>query len=493
MRILLYNTTRLQHNDAICPLNRREAVSNHEHAEVAGGTLKQAFFLTAVILVVEAVAGVFSHSLALLADAGHILTDVVALGLAWFAVEQAKRPADSRRTYGYHRVGILTAMVNGASLIEIVVAVAYEAVRRLAHPEPVHGGLLIVSALVSIAVHTFITFRLKGEGDEHQNLNIQAALLHVLGELAASVGVIIAGEVVAIAGNWLWALDFFHIVGGALWTGIDLFVGLLITIPVMFVLGVAIEWAFIPRLKREGTMLSILVTFAVALIIEGVLSIIFSTNNVQLHAWYVTASIQFAGFYLAYIDVFAFILSFILLGGLYILLYRTKFGHSLRASMQNRTAAALIGIDVEQISMITFGIGVALAAAGGVAYGATTVFNAASAYNLVSQLLVIIVLGGMGSLRGAFFGSLIMLVISDVTAAVCGPQWASTVFFVLLVVLLVFRPQGLFGLAGGRRRRPRGPARRQRHATPGGDCRRRATAERANAACHWPGRARSAT
>jgi branched-chain amino acid transport system permease protein len=100
--------------------------------------------------------------------------------------------------------------------------------------------------------------------------------------------------------------------------------------------------------------------------------------------------------------------------------------------------------------MITFGIGVALAAAGGVAYGATTVFNAASSYNLVSQLLVIIVLGGMGSLRGAFIASLIMMIVSDVTAAFWGAQWANTVFFVLLVVLLVFRPQGLFGLSGGR-------------------------------------------
>ena len=174
-------------------------MSNHEHGvELTGGALKQAFFLTAIILVVEAVAGVFSHSLALLADAGHILTDVIALGLAWFAIVQAKRPADFKRTYGYHRVGILTAMVNGATLIVIVIAVAYEAVRRFAHPEPVQGGLVIVSALVAIAVNTFITFTLKaGDGN---NLNVQAALLHVMGDLAASVGVIAAGVVILLTG-----------------------------------------------------------------------------------------------------------------------------------------------------------------------------------------------------------------------------------------------------------------------------------------------------
>jgi cobalt-zinc-cadmium efflux system protein len=169
-------------------------MAEHDHArDLSGGALKQAFLLTAIILVVEAVAGWFSHSLALMADAGHILTDVIALGLAWFAVEQAKRPADTRRTYGYHRVGILTAMINGATLIIIVAAVAFEAVRRFSHPEPVQGGLVIVSAAVAILVNLFITFRLKsGE----KNLNVQAALLHVVGDLAASVGVIVAGVVI---------------------------------------------------------------------------------------------------------------------------------------------------------------------------------------------------------------------------------------------------------------------------------------------------------
>ena len=119
--------------------------------------------------------------------------------------------------------------------------------------------------------------------------------------------------------------------------------------------------------------------------------------------------------------------------------------------MQNRTAAELIGIDVRRVSTITFAVGVALTAAGGMAYGATNLFNAASSYDLISRLLVIIVLGGLGSLSGALFASLGMLIISDLTTALWGPQWASTVFFVLLVVLLVFRPQGLFGQLEGRK------------------------------------------
>src|SRR5450759_1361351 len=232
---------------------------------------------------------------------------------------------------------------------------------------------------------------------------------------------------------------------------IDLFLGLLITMPLMFGLGVLIELLFIRPIKRDRTMLSILVTFGVALIIEGLLNLIFSADNVKLQAWYITASFPIAGFYLSYIYVFGFVLAVVLLSMLYLLLYRTKFGYSLRASMQNRTAAELIGIDVERVSAITFGIGVELAAAGGMAFGATNAFNAVSAYDLISRLLAIIIFGGMGSLRGALVASVGMLVIEDVTAVIWSPIWASTVFFILLVIILLVRPQGLYGQVEGRK------------------------------------------
>src|SRR6266567_1424044 len=209
---------------------------------------------------------------------------------------------------------------------------------------------------------------------------------------------------------------------------IDLFVGLLITMPLMFCLGMLIEWLFIRPIKRDRTMLSILVTFGIALIIEGFLNLIFSADNVKLQAWYITGSFPIGGFYLSYIYVFSFLLAVVLLGGLYLLLYRTKFGFGLRASMQNRTEAELIGVDVKRISTITFGIGIALAAAGGMAFGATNAFDAGSSYDLISRLLAIIIFGGMGSLRGALIASLGMLVVEDVTSVVWSPVWASTVF-----------------------------------------------------------------
>src|SRR5437016_3957873 len=165
-----------------------------------GGTrLRFALGLTLVILVVELAGGLLSHSLALLSYAGHVLTDVFALGLAWFAVEQSKRPADQRRTYGYQRVIILAALLNAITLIVIVLAIAIEAVRRLMDPAPVQGGLVIATALVAIAINAFVILTLRGDRD---NLNLRAAMLHVTGDVAASVGVVIAGAVILLTG-WL--------------------------------------------------------------------------------------------------------------------------------------------------------------------------------------------------------------------------------------------------------------------------------------------------
>jgi len=165
-----------------------------------GAALKTALALTCVILLVEFAGGLISHSLALLSDAGHVLTDVFALGLAWFAVEQSKRPADRRRSYGYQRVSILAALANSVTLIVIVIAIAYEAVRRLASPEPVQGWVVIATALIGIAVNSYVIFGLRGET---KSLNMRAAFLHVTGDIGASVGVVIAGAVVLLTG-WLY-------------------------------------------------------------------------------------------------------------------------------------------------------------------------------------------------------------------------------------------------------------------------------------------------
>jgi branched-chain amino acid transport system permease protein len=228
--------------------------------------------------------------------------------------------------------------------------------------------------------------------------------------------------------------------------GIDLFVGLLITIPTMFVVGIVIERLFIGRLKGpEKTAMSILVTYAVSLLIEGALNMIFSVNDVQLHASYVNKSFALGNVHFGYIYVAGFVLAAVLLSSLYFMLYRTRFGVSVRASLADQTSAALVGIDVKRVSTICFGIGVAVTAAGGMIYGATNSFNASTSYDLISRLLTIIVLGGMGSLGGAMLAGVGMVFVGDMVGVIWSPVWSSMSYFVVLTIVLVFRPQGLFG------------------------------------------------
>ncbi len=233
--------------------------------------------------------------------------------------------------------------------------------------------------------------------------------------------------------------------------GVDLFLGLLITIPTFFVLGVVVEWAFMRRVQeRDRAAMSILVTYAVAITIEGVLSEIFGVDYFQLHASYVDSSFHVLGFYLAYVYVLGFALAVVLLGCLYFLLYRTQFGRGVRASMQDRTAARLIGVDVDRVRTISFGIGISVTAAGGMIFGATNAFSPNSGYDLISRLLAIVILGGLGSIGGALAAAVFMLVLEDVVAVAWSPIWATVVFFAALVIVLTVKPVGLFGKAPSR-------------------------------------------
>jgi branched-chain amino acid transport system permease protein len=227
---------------------------------------------------------------------------------------------------------------------------------------------------------------------------------------------------------------------------IDLFLGLLITIPAMFVLGLLIHTAVIRPLRgSERTSMSLLACFAVAIILEGVLYWIFGPNVVTLTASYVNSSFKVAGFYISWIYVWCFILAVVLVAAIYLLLYRTKFGRSVRATMQDATAARLIGIDVNRVAALTFGIGVAVTAAGGMAYGATSGgFNPNSGYDLISRLLAIIILGGLGSIGGALVASVFMITVQSVVD-IWSPNWAVVVFYAALILVLTLRPSGLFG------------------------------------------------
>jgi branched-chain amino acid transport system permease protein len=226
---------------------------------------------------------------------------------------------------------------------------------------------------------------------------------------------------------------------------LDLFLGLLITIPVMFLVGVAIQVLFMRRLRgRERTSMSLLASYAVMIIIEGILYLAFGPDYVQLNASYVTSSVHVLGFYLPYIYLYGFGLAVALVVALYLMLYRTTFGRSLRATMQDQTAARLVGIDINRVAALAFGIGVAVTAVGGMVFGATNAFNANSGYDLISRLLAIIILGGMGSIGGALVAAVFMSV-TEAIVDIWSPTWSVVVFYAALVIVLTFRPQGLFG------------------------------------------------
>jgi branched-chain amino acid transport system permease protein len=228
--------------------------------------------------------------------------------------------------------------------------------------------------------------------------------------------------------------------------GIDLFLGLLITVPAMFLLGMFLEWGFIRRL-REGdrTSMSILITYAFAILIEGVLTLLFGTDYDQLNAPYLNSSVHILNFYLPDIYLFGFALAAVLMAGLYVMFFRTKFGRGLRASLQNRTAADLVGINVNRTRMLAVGIGVGVTAAGGMVYGATNAFNPGSGYDLISRLLAIVILGGMGSIGGAMASAVLLLIAADIVATAWEPTWSILVFYAAIILVLSIRPSGLFG------------------------------------------------
>ena len=175
---------------------------NAEHTKTDGNIkrVQIALILTGAFMIVEVIGGILSGSLALLADAGHMLTDTMALALAAFAFRVSSRPADSRRSYGYQRFQILAAFVNGLSLLLIVGWILFEAVRRLMDPPEVMGPMMLMVAGVGLLVNIFAFIVL--HGGDRENLNIRGAALHVVGDLLGSIAAI-AAAIVIIYTAWM--------------------------------------------------------------------------------------------------------------------------------------------------------------------------------------------------------------------------------------------------------------------------------------------------
>lgn len=177
---------------------------HHDHGDVfhshaPAGKMKTAFFLTVVILIAELVGGLLSHSLALLADAGHVLTDIAAIGLSWFALKQAEKPSDEKMTYGYHRAGILAALINGITLILITIWILWEAYGRFQHPEHVTPSWMFFSAGMGLLINLYLGLGMRNEDD----VNVKSAVLHMVGDAVASAGVIVGGVLMMETGWYI--------------------------------------------------------------------------------------------------------------------------------------------------------------------------------------------------------------------------------------------------------------------------------------------------
>jgi cobalt-zinc-cadmium efflux system protein len=233
----------------------------HSHAPI--GKMKLAFFLTLIILIVELIGGFISHSLALLSDAGHVVTDIAAIGLSWFAMHQSQKPASEHFSYGYHRSGILAAFINAMALIVIVVVILYEAIDRFRNPHPVGSTWMFISASVGLILNLYLGIGLIKE----DNINVKSAVLHMISDAMASAGVIIGGIIILFTG----------------WYIVDPILSVLIAILVAF--G---AWKIVKQtvsILMEGTPKGI----SLEEVIEKIRSIKGVLNVHDLHVWSITS------------------------------------------------------------------------------------------------------------------------------------------------------------------------------------------------------------
>lgn len=176
----------------------------HSHGHAAGSTDERrigiAFLIIGVFMIVEIAGGLISGSLALLADGGHMVSDTAALGMSWLAIRVGKRPADHHRSYGYQRIEVLAAFVNGCTLFAIAAWIVFEAVQRFASPVHVLGGTMLSVAIAGLLANIVAFFVLNG--GNRQNLNMRSAWLHVLGDLLGFVVAIVAAGVILWTG-WM--------------------------------------------------------------------------------------------------------------------------------------------------------------------------------------------------------------------------------------------------------------------------------------------------
>jgi branched-chain amino acid transport system permease protein len=228
---------------------------------------------------------------------------------------------------------------------------------------------------------------------------------------------------------------------------IDPVVSLVVTMPLMFLLGLVTYLSLFPRIEGSPRYveMTVLLTFGLALIIEGMLTFIFTGTFRSVRPEYASTSVSFGDFFVPTGQLYAAIVSMALLVLLWAFLQFTKTGSAIRATMQNRSAAQIVGVNVRRTSAIAFGVGMSLAGAAGSLLSFLFPFFPARHWQWVALLLALIVLGGMGSIKGAIVGAVLLALASAAVTDQFGPTWSPITFYLALFVILLVRPQGLFG------------------------------------------------
>ncbi|HXV58280.1 MAG TPA: branched-chain amino acid ABC transporter permease [Gaiellaceae bacterium] len=276
----------------------------------------------------------------------------------------------------------------------------------------------------------------------------------VLGLLLGGVYALLASGLTLIFG----VMDVINIAQGALiilsafitwaaWneTGLDPLLGVLVTTPAMFLIGWGIYMSTIRWIQGRPASTSVILTFGIALIIEGVMGMVWTATLHRATPDYFNQSFTIGDIYLRKSQVYACAIAIGVLAILYVILKVTWLGRAIRAVSANMSSAKLVGVNPSTVAALTFAVGVATAGAGGSLAAVLYPFLPASHYAWISRLLGIIVLGGMGSLPGAIVGALLLGVAETMTQTYISPQWATMVPWVVIMLVLLLRPQGLMG------------------------------------------------
>jgi branched-chain amino acid transport system permease protein len=233
--------------------------------------------------------------------------------------------------------------------------------------------------------------------------------------------------------------------------GIDPFVSLLVTVPLFFALGWILYKAVFSRLGRNSESASMVVSFGIGIVIEVLIIMVWSANFQAISPDYATNVIVLGPVRLTYVRVLAIVVALAAVVGLTAFLARSKLGKAIRAVIQDREAATYVGIDVDRVAAFTFGIAIGSVALGGVLLGTVYAFYPAVHLDWIGRLFAIVVLGGMGSVGGAFVGAFIVAIAETFVSLQFGTSWAPAVSFSIIILVLLLRPGGLAGVVAAKR------------------------------------------